>query len=202
MKLLLCLLLIPFLGLAQTQNPELRIETPVKAVTLFLEGAEVSQQKQINLNAGITQVVFTNLSSKLIPKSIQVDVGEGVNVLSITEKLNFLSTGTENAKVKQLKDSLKTIQNIIQQLNSDKGAFQEEKDMLIKNKSIGGTDKGVSIAELKLAADFYRSRIKEINGETLKLDNKLNDSYLVSTRIEKELAECAEHSWKTRKLSC
>lgn len=151
---LFLLITIPFFGLSQVQNPEQRIETPVKAVTLYLDGAEINQQKTVNLNAGITSVVFTDLSSKLIPKSIQVNVSEGVSVLSVSEKLNFLSVNAESIKVKQLKDSLKTNQYKTQQLISDKDAFEKEKDLLLKNISIGGNEKGVSIAELKLAADF------------------------------------------------
>jgi uncharacterized protein (TIGR02231 family) len=189
MKNIFYLLVIPFLGFSQTQNPEQRIETPIKAVTLYLDGAEVNQQKQVNLNAGITQVVFTNLSSKLIPKSIQVNVGESISVLSVSEKLNFLSLNAESAKVKQLRDSLKTNQYKTQQLVYDKEAYDKEKELLAKNNSIGGQDKGVSIAELKLAADFYRSRIKEINSEILKYDTKINEMYAVTNRLQNELNE-------------
>ncbi len=189
MKKLIFFLIIPFTGISQTQNPEQRIEAPIKAVTLYLDGAEVNQIKQVNLNAGITQVVFTNLSSKLIPKSIQVNVGESISVLSVSEKLNFLSLNAESVKVKQLKDSLKTNQYKTQQLIYDKDAFEKEKELLAKNNSIGGQEKGVSIAELKLAADFYRSRIKEINNEILKLDTKINEEYLVNARLQNELNE-------------
>lgn len=183
------LLVLPFLGFSQVQNPEQRVETTIKAVTLYLDGAEVNQQKQVNLSVGITSVVFTNLSSKLIPKSIQVNVGEAVSVLSVTEKLNFLSLNAESVKVKQLRDSLKTTQYKTQQLLYDKEAYDKEKEVLAKNNSIGGQDKGVSIAELKLAADFYRSRIKEINGEILKFDTKINEQYAISNRLQNELNE-------------
>ncbi|MBL7912956.1 MAG: DUF4139 domain-containing protein [Bacteroidia bacterium] len=189
MKNLFYLLVIPFLGFSQTQNPEQRFETPIKAVTLYLDGAEINQQKQLNLNAGITQVVFTNLSSKLIPKSIQVNVGESISVLSVSEKLNFLSLNPESSKIKQLRDSLKTNQYKTQQLVYDKEAFDKEKELLAKNNSIGGQEKGVSIAELKLAADFYRSRIKEINTEILKYDTKINEMYAVTNRLQNELNE-------------
>ena len=188
-KSIFYLLIVPFLGFSQVQNPEQRVETTIKAVTLYLDGAEVNQQKQVNLNAGITSVVFTNLSSKLIPKSIQVNVGEAVSVLSVSEKLNFLSLNAESAKVKQLRDSLKTNQYKTQQLIYDKEAYDKEKEVLAKNNIIGGQEKGVSIAELKLAADFYRARIKEINGEILKYDTKINEQYAVSNRLQHELDE-------------
>ena len=144
-KYVFYLAIIPFFGMAQVQNPEQRVESPVKAVTLYLDGAEINQQKQVSLNAGITSIVFTNLSSKLIPKSIQVNVGDGISVLSISEKLNFLSINAESIKVKQLRDSLKNNQYKTQQLLYDKEAYDKEKELLAKNNSIGGTEKGVSI---------------------------------------------------------
>jgi uncharacterized protein (TIGR02231 family) len=188
-KHLFLLITVPFLGFSQLQNPEQRLETPIKAVTLYLDGAEINQQKQVNLNTGITSVVFTNLSSKLIPKSIQVNVGDGISVLSVSEKLNFLSVNAESIKVKQLKDSLKFNSYISQQLENDKEAYDKEKELLSKNNSIGGQEKGVSIAELKLAADFYRSRIKEINNELLKLNTKITEQYVITNRLQNELGE-------------
>jgi len=75
------------------------------------------------------------------------------------------------------------------QLISDKDAFEKEKQLLLKNTSIGGTEKGVSVAELKLAADFYRSRMKEVNGELLKLDTRISEFQAVSNRLQRELRE-------------
>ena len=39
MKNIFYLLTIPFFGFSQAQNPEQRIETPIKAVTIYLDGA-------------------------------------------------------------------------------------------------------------------------------------------------------------------
>jgi len=196
MKKIICLILVPFFGISQLSNPEQRVETPIKAVTLYLDGAEINQQKVVNINAGITSIVFTNLSSKLIPKSIQVNVGDGISVLSVSEKLNFLSQNAESVKVKQLRDSLKTNQYKTQQLIYDKEAYDKEKELLAKNNSIGGNEKGVAISELKLAADFYRSRIKEINTEILKLDTRIVESYGITSRLQNELRELNIHENK------
>jgi uncharacterized protein (TIGR02231 family) len=118
-----------------------------------------------------------------------VNIGDGVSVLSVTEKLNFLTQTIESVKVKQLRDSLKANQYKTQQLVYDKEAYDKEKELLAKNNSIGGHEKGVSIAELKLAADFYRVRIKEINTEILKLDTKINEEYVVNARLQNALNE-------------
>lgn len=71
----------------------------------------------------------------------------------------------------------------------DKEAYDKEKELLAKNNSIGGNEKGVAISELKLAADFYRSLIKEINTEILKLDTRITECYGVTDRLQNELGE-------------
>lgn len=177
-----------FYGHAQGTET-VQVKTNAKSVILYLDGAEIHQSKQVNLNAGRTAVVFTGLSAKLIPKSIQVEVPGDVTVLSVSDKLNFLSETRETPRRKQLKDSIELINDNIAQLNWQTEAFSQEKGMLSKNESIGGHDKGVSIAELKLAADFYRVRLKEINGELFALQKKREKQNEILAKLQRQLAE-------------
>ena len=66
---------------------------------------------------------------------------------------------------------------------------ESEKELLVKNQTLGGHEKAVSIAELKLAADFYRSRMKEINAELYRLDKKTDAMNEILTRVSNELKE-------------
>lgn len=175
---------------AKSQNNEnQQINAPVKSVILYLDGAEVSQSKQVNLNAGRTVLTFTGLSPKLISKSIQVNVGNDVIVLSVSDKINFLTEQIETPRVKQLKDSIElyTDQNTL--FDFELSAYMQEKGLLSKNESIGGHDKGVSVAELKLAADYYRARLKDINNEIFKVQKKLEKVDLMLSKLHKQLNE-------------
>ena len=40
-------------------NDDLKISVPVKSVILYLDGAEVTQTKNVSINAGRTMLVFT-----------------------------------------------------------------------------------------------------------------------------------------------
>lgn len=177
------------LNVAAQKNDDVQINVPVKSVILYLDGAEVTQSKAVNLNTGRTLVTFTGLSSKLISKSIQVNVGTDVTVLSVSDKINFLSEGVQTPRVKQLRDSIELYADVIEQINYDTDAFNKEKSMLTKNESIGGQDKGVSIAELKLAADFYRARLKDINTEVLKLEKRRKKTQEGLAKLQNQLNE-------------
>ena len=157
---------------AQTTETSQEVNVPVQSVIIYLYGAEVSQSKTVTLNPGRNKIIFTGLSPKLDSKSIQVSASGQVAILAISDAINYLANQKESDRIKTIKDSVTILSDGINQSNNDKDAFVIEKNMLLKNESIGGQDKGVAIAELKLAADFYRARIKEINIEISKLDKK------------------------------
>ncbi len=176
MKNIVSTLIIVFASVlvAHSQNTETaqEITTPVQSAIVYLYGAEVTHSKQVTLSPGRNKIVFLGLSPKLNSKSIQVSNTGDAAILAISDAINYLANQKESTKIKQLKDSTKYLRDAITQLNNDKNAYGTEKEMLLKNEDIRSKEKGVAIADLKLAADFYRSRIKEINGEIFKLDKK------------------------------
>jgi uncharacterized protein (TIGR02231 family) len=164
-----------------------KIKSEINSAIIYLSGAEMYRSKKVNLVKGRNKIIFIELSPKINAKSIQVTTTNNVALLAISNRIDYLINVKEKPRVKQLKDSLELIIKKNIELNNDRDAYSTEKDMLLKNKSIGGTDKGVSITELKMAADFYRSRIMEINKATSKIDNKVNNNSKVITRINNEL---------------
>lgn len=157
---------------AITTEPTQDISTPVKSVILYLNGAELTHQTPVTLSTGRNKVVFTGLSSQLVSKSIRVNLSADITILSISDKINYLSKQEQSARIKQLKDSLDMLNDNLRLLTLDKDAFHIEKQMLISNQSIGGQNTGVTIAALKPAADFFRTRIQEINAELFKIEKK------------------------------
>jgi len=168
---------------------EQRIKVPVESVVVYLDGAEITQSKSITLEEGRNTLIFTGISARLISKSIQINAGLDASILSISDKINYLERAVETPKIKQLKDSIKILSDAIDQLNYEKEAYDKEKELLVQNQALGGREKAVAIAELKLAADFYRSRIKEINTELFKLDKKTDASNERLSKLNNELKE-------------
>ena len=66
---ILCLLAVDLLSI---ENPEKEVESKVDAVTVFLNGAQVTRNKSIEIQKGTTILKFTNLSPFIDSKSIQV----------------------------------------------------------------------------------------------------------------------------------
>lgn len=187
---------------AQTTETSQDVNTPVQSVIIYLYGAEVSQTKTVTLSPGRNKITFTGLSPKLDSKSIQVSASGNVAILAISDAINYMANQKESNRIKQLKDSVTILSDGINQNNNDRDAYVTEKNMLLKNESIGGQDKGVAIAELKLAADFYRARIKEINGEISKLDKKNSSLQQSLTNVNQQLYELnAKNNQPTAEIS-
>lgn len=168
-KLLLFLIFIISNLSVQAQNEEIEISTKIEQVTIHLKGAEIIREKTLPIPQGRSTLIFNNLSPKLNPKSILITASNGVQILSVTSKINFLKEGISSSKIDNLKDSLELSQFENSLLEDEKAAYLIEKETILENQKIGGSQQGLAVEELKKMADFIRIRIKEINNATTKI---------------------------------
>lgn len=173
-------------SLAQDEK-EKKVTTDIKSAIVYLDGAEIHRAKKVNLEKGRTKLIFTGLSPKFNSSNIQVTTTNNVQLLAISHRIDYLTNVEEKPKVVNLRDSLDLMNQKNIELANEKDAYSIEKDMMLQNKSIGGNDNGVSVAELKQAADLYRARIMEINKAIAKIDRSVNLNNKTISRINSEL---------------
>lgn len=202
-KLLIISIALLICSIATAQNDATQtITSPVESAIIYLYGAEVTHNQQVNLAAGRNNIVFVGLSAKLVSKSIQVNIGNNVSILSISDAINYMANQKESNRIKQLKDSSVIVNDALKNVGYEMDAYNTEKNMLLKNQSIGGNEKGVAVAELKLASDFYRNKIKEINAELFRLEKKQAQLNQVNTKINQQLYELnANNNQPTAEIS-
>ena len=192
MKNLFCFLLLGGISLPAfaITGDEQKVEAPISAITVFLSGAEVTHNKQITLLPGRNEVHFIGLSSKLIPKSIQFTATGDVALLAISNRIDYLYGQKKNdVLTKQISDSLIQMSDALTVTRGLINAYETERQMLNSNMSIGGTDKGVAPADLKLNADFFYLRTAEINTELVKLRRKEAMQQEIVTRLTQQSYE-------------
>ncbi|MCB0402015.1 MAG: DUF4139 domain-containing protein [Flavobacteriales bacterium] len=183
---ILGLLSLTNLSWAQEEK-EKKVSTEISSAIVYLDGAEIHRSKTVNLEKGRTRVVFTGLSPKFNSNNIQVSTTNNVQLLAIAHRIDYLTNVEEKPRVIKLKDSLDLITQANVSLANEKDAYTIEKDMMLQNKSIGGNNNGVSVAELKQAADLYRTRIMEINKAMAKIDRSVAENNKTISRIYNEL---------------
>lgn len=180
------LILIAQLSFGQNEKVK-EVTTEINSAIVYLDGAEIHRNKKVSLEKGRTKVVFTGLSPKFNSSNIQVTTTNNIELLAISHRIDYLTNVKEKPRVQSLKDSVQLINEKNISFNNEKDAYNIEKDMMLQNKKIGGNNNGVSIAELKQAADLFRARIMEINKAIAKIDKGFNKNNLTINRINNEL---------------
>ena len=132
---LLSFIITAQISFGQTEKVK-KVTTEINSAIIYLDGAEIHRNKKVSLEKGRTKVVFTGLSPKFNANNIQVTTTNGIDLLAISHKIDYLTNIKEKPKVQALKDSVKFISEKNIALNNDKDAYSIEKDMLLQNKKI------------------------------------------------------------------
>ncbi len=166
-------------------------------VTVFLNGAQVSREGSVTLEPGSQEVLFSGLPAGISEQSIQVQGTGNFTILSVTHRINYLKSPEENKQIKALQDSLQLLQNMVSLKKSALAVCDEEEAFLKANRSIGGTNTGVNIADLKSADEFIRGRFAETGRLRISLTKEINDLSLQITRISNQLNNLSNQNQPT-----
>ncbi len=167
--------------------PEKEIKTEVNAVTVFIEGAQVTRTEKVTLAKGITVLKFTGLSPFIDAKSVQLKASGPVTVLGVNHQQNYLQEEAKSAELKALEQKLETLNEKIQLENTHLAIIREELEFLNQNRVIGGKNEATSVANLQQAADFYASRLKALKMEEIDRQKTLRTLHEQEGDIERQI---------------
>ena len=160
---------------AQTEK---EVKSKIDHVTVFLQGAQVYRSSSINISAGTTKVVFTNLEAGIDPRSLQASGIGSFVIMDVEqlakypepEKIDPSKILPKNLKlIKALNDSIQAVDFDLEDNASKKQVLEIEKSTLLNNRLMKGEFRKDSLAIVKNALEFLRLRLNNINSETLKL---------------------------------
>ena len=165
------------------------VQTSIDQVTVYLSGAQVSRSEKMQLKKGKTEIIFEGISPLMDPSTIQLKVQDGVRILSISHELNYLNIHKLEPRIKSIKDSLEFITDLLQSNSDQQNAYNTEKNMLLQNQSIGGSQSGVNVEDLNKARDFFYSNILRINKELSRLSKVNKELTIGSGKLNQTLRE-------------
>lgn len=158
------------------------LDSEIKRVTVYQQGAFVTRQVKCILPAGKSNLLFNSLSDKIDPKNIQVKIdNDNVIIVSVTHAYDYMNSNKIDNEIEALYAEKLNLIDSLKIINNLKNVFIQEKDMILSNKSIGGNG-GVNINELQNAATFFRTRLTEIETQSHELDRNL---FLIKEKLVK-----------------
>lgn len=170
-KILLCLVLLPLWGTAQTSH-EIKVKSEIKRVKLFLTSGEMMHETDVKLVKGRNKLIFSGISAYADPQSIQFSSTGAVRLVSVSTEMDFLAAEQFNPRIAVLQDSLESLKDK-KQFNTDVfNSFQAELAVLNTNRDLKGANQSISVAQIREAADYFRTRTLEINRQLSKLNKE------------------------------
>ena len=80
--------------------------------------------------------------------------------MAVNHSRNYMKNAAVSPRIKSIKDSLNDVGFKLEMRNRFISVYEEEKSLLLSNKSVGGSQSGVDVEDLIEVADLYRSRLK------------------------------------------
>lgn len=158
------IILLGFLFLLGLSTSHAAIPAKLQAVKVYLQGAELRHLASVQLQAGEQRIVISGLAGQIDDRSIRLAADKaGITILAYQLRQNYLKQNDDLPEIRSLVDS---IQYFTRLQEDDKVRWEvlvQEQQMILANKQVGGANSGMSVLELQKLADFYRSRLAELN---------------------------------------
>jgi hypothetical protein len=183
------LFLVASLTLATAQEAEQIVSSKINQVAVFLQGAQITRHASVPLKAGVSILTLTGIAPAIQQQSIQVDGPAAVKILSVSFRINYMEEHKKPEKIKLLEAERKRLTALIAQDKSIQEVYLEEENILKTNKSIGGTEKGVEVAELKAAMDYFRQRLLDIKQQLMQSERTIRSYQEELAKVDAQLTE-------------
>lgn len=183
--LTLLTLSIGFIG----QSKDLNVSSSIEKVTLFTQGAQIHHKASKQINFGRQTLIFGDLPQNVNANSIQMGGKGSLTILSVTYRINHLSDPASSPKIKALEDSIQFLSESLNRLNNQIWIYNEEKDLLLKNKTIQVSSGGESTDELIKRANFFRKRMDDIFTSLTSIQNDQKKTNNQIQSIRRQISE-------------
>ena len=170
----------------QLSAEKVNVTSKLNSVNIFRVGAEMTHTAKIALQQGSNEVVIEGLSSDVEINSIQVKCSGNATLMSSEFSKDYLKN-EEDKNVKKLQDSISWYEKESAQIQAKLNTNKELGELLRANKSIAGTQNGLSVAELTKMMDYYKTKSLELENEKNVLNEKAKDISLSLTVLKKQL---------------
>lgn len=172
MRKLLYVLFGLFFGLNLKGQTQKVVGSKIIFVDVFRNQAQIKRSANLTLEAGNYALIFDKISHKMLTNSAEILAPEGVEVLSISSKRHYKNDEQQPKEIADLQDSLQVLREMLYGLKLEREAMQVQKELLLANKNIGGTNQGVKADELEDVLGVFQRKFAEFRAEHFRIEKQ------------------------------
>ena len=179
-------------GAAATAAPAAgttKIRTEAERVTLFIDGAQITRTKRIDLQAGAATLLFTGLSPHLDDKSLQVRAKGPVTITSVNRLFNPADSIARTARRRQAEEEAARLERESKRLKASREVAEAEIELLKTNCSTVNRTAGTPLQAIRELNEYYAARLRALKEELLDIDARTETLAGQIGRLRQELAQ-------------
>lgn len=177
MKNLLILAFTLTIAQIHATETEKTIKSKPEKIIVYTQGAQVHRNASMMLTAGQNTIIFSGLENCINADAIQASGNGNFIIADIQHEVHYPELDKAKLQgdvrykklLKNVNDSLKELNYLLEDLNFKSEALATEKGVLLNYSLYKGQSKRDSIALLKDGLNYLREKLYNINSEQLKL---------------------------------
>jgi TonB-dependent SusC/RagA subfamily outer membrane receptor len=173
------------------------VPASLQSATVYRVGAELVHNAKATLKQGNNELVIEGISNNVDINSIQVKCDDKLTIMSMEFATDFLKPAVKPAVVKRLEDSLEVMDAAMQKVRVILTTDKELLELLKSNKSIAGSQNGLSVAELIKMMEYYKTKVLELQNEISTYQEKEAKLTEARNKIQRQINEEESKNNKT-----
>jgi hypothetical protein len=166
------------------------IKAKLQRATVYLQGAHLFYNETINLNQGINDLVFENISPSINVTSLQDNSKEGT-VMEVRQNIKYKEqpkpTKKYEIEIERVQDSLENFKFIETELNNKLKVLANEKSLLTNNKLMRGELFNDSLLLLQNSLIFLKAKLNEIYEQETKVEIQKSKNVKIVSKLNQRL---------------
>ncbi|MBE6286683.1 MAG: mucoidy inhibitor MuiA family protein [Mediterranea massiliensis] len=162
-------LLVLFVTIPTQSNGQEKINTDINKITVFIDGAQITRTKTMNLKAGENTLIFTGLSSFMDAKSMQVSAKGNLTVIGVNHRMNYTDSLERSQQQKHLENKISLQEKKKAELEAAINILKSRSELLKTNCSVGNRQTTTTLATIKELNNYYATEMKAITSKIIEL---------------------------------
>jgi chromosome segregation ATPase len=179
------LLVILLIG-QYTFSQEKRVKSKVASVTVYSLGAQVTRTPRFGWRPGRT--VSSSRISPQYRRAIGSDKLRAGHLLAVSFQRNVLDSLAANPEFAKLQARKKELERKIRLEKAQLQSIATEKDVLLANKQLVGTQ-GVKLEEMKASMAYFRTKLEEYDRTTIEKEEVISGLEDELKKVNRQIQE-------------
>jgi uncharacterized protein (TIGR02231 family) len=185
---------------------EIKVDSKMDQVTVFLQGAQIKERAKFTVEKGVSKIIFEGMSPYFDKNSIQVKGKGDFIILDVMTRVHYPQPEKDKPttvpasvtkELKLLNDSIETLTWQMKEIEHDLSAYNLEKNLLLNSGVVKGQSTKDSMAALKVALEYVRVKLPEINKNILKTEKRKHEAQLQLSRMQTRKSELENYTHKS-----